>query len=166
MIALFLRTRARRIAAFHAAAPTSPEIAAAGRRDAVQAIWESSFDLLDRFQRTLRRGTGRRVHHHEHDALVFIRQKCRRQRLHAINQRGNQHTINNQTANGAARHVGRGRAIQIARPVKAAIEPAKAPEYVLLCGLGAFRNMPHSDGDRISATATDKVIADTIVTEN
>jgi uncharacterized protein len=40
---------ARRIAAFHAAAPTSHEIAAAGRRDAVQAIWEASFDLLGPF---------------------------------------------------------------------------------------------------------------------
>lgn len=40
---------ARRIASFHAAAPTSEEIAAAGRRDAVQAIWESSFALLGPF---------------------------------------------------------------------------------------------------------------------
>ena len=40
---------ARRVAAFHAAAPTSHEIAAAGRRDAVQAIWEDSFDLLGPF---------------------------------------------------------------------------------------------------------------------
>jgi hypothetical protein len=40
---------ARRMAAFHAAAPTSEEIAAAGRRDAVQAIWESSFALLGPF---------------------------------------------------------------------------------------------------------------------
>jgi aminoglycoside phosphotransferase family enzyme/predicted kinase len=40
---------ARRVAAFHAAAPTSHEIAAAGRRDAVQAIWEGSFDLLGPF---------------------------------------------------------------------------------------------------------------------
>ena len=34
---------ARRIATFHAAAPTSEEIAAAGRRDAVQAVWEAGF---------------------------------------------------------------------------------------------------------------------------
>ena len=34
---------ARRIAAFHAAAPTSDEIAAAGRRGAVQAVWEAGF---------------------------------------------------------------------------------------------------------------------------
>jgi hypothetical protein len=40
---------ARRMAAFHAAAPTSEEIAAAGRRDAVQAIWESSFAQLGPF---------------------------------------------------------------------------------------------------------------------
>jgi aminoglycoside phosphotransferase family enzyme/predicted kinase len=40
---------ARRIAAFHAAASTSEEIAAAGRRDAVQAIWESSFAQLAPF---------------------------------------------------------------------------------------------------------------------
>ena len=40
---------ARRIAAFHAAAPTSEEIAAAGRRDAVQAIWEASFAQLAPF---------------------------------------------------------------------------------------------------------------------
>jgi len=38
-----LRAVARRIAAFHAAAETSPEIAAAGRRDAVAAVWEAGF---------------------------------------------------------------------------------------------------------------------------
>ena len=37
---------ARRIAAFHAAAETSEDIAAAGRRDAVAAIWEASFEQL------------------------------------------------------------------------------------------------------------------------
>src|SRR5581483_3046240 len=40
---------ARRIAAFHAGAATSEEIAAAGRRDAVRAVWEASFDELAPF---------------------------------------------------------------------------------------------------------------------
>ena len=40
---------ARRIAVFHAGAATSPEIAAAGQRDAVQAVWEDSFALLAPF---------------------------------------------------------------------------------------------------------------------
>jgi aminoglycoside phosphotransferase family enzyme/predicted kinase len=40
---------ARRIAAFHGAAPTSDGIAAAGRRDAVKAIWEASFAELGAF---------------------------------------------------------------------------------------------------------------------
>jgi len=40
---------ARRIAAFHAAAERSEEIAAAGRRDAVEAIWEASFRQLAPF---------------------------------------------------------------------------------------------------------------------
>lgn len=40
---------ARRVAAFHAATETSAEIAAAGRRDAVQAIWEASFRQLRTF---------------------------------------------------------------------------------------------------------------------
>src|SRR6266545_3910096 len=37
------------IAVFHAAAATSEEIAAAGRRDAGQAIWEASFEQLAAF---------------------------------------------------------------------------------------------------------------------
>jgi aminoglycoside phosphotransferase family enzyme/predicted kinase len=40
---------ARRIAAFHATAETSDEIASAGRRDAVEAIWEDSFARLVAF---------------------------------------------------------------------------------------------------------------------
>lgn len=40
---------ARRIASFHGAAERSDEIAAAGRRDAVQAIWEASFRQLAPF---------------------------------------------------------------------------------------------------------------------
>jgi len=40
---------ARRLAAFHAAAATSEEIAAAGRRDAVRAVWEASFEELAPF---------------------------------------------------------------------------------------------------------------------
>jgi aminoglycoside phosphotransferase family enzyme/predicted kinase len=40
---------ARRIAVFHAAAATSEDIAAAGRRDAVQRIWEASFEQLAAF---------------------------------------------------------------------------------------------------------------------
>lgn len=44
-----LREIARRLAVFHAGAATSDEIAAAGRRDAVQAIWEASFAQLAPF---------------------------------------------------------------------------------------------------------------------
>ena len=44
---------ARRIATFHAAAPTSEEIAAAGRRDPVQAVWEASFRQLGAFEGSL-----------------------------------------------------------------------------------------------------------------
>jgi hypothetical protein len=40
---------ARRLAVFHAAASTSDDIAAAGRRGAVQAIWEASFRQLAAF---------------------------------------------------------------------------------------------------------------------
>ena len=40
---------ARRIAVFHARTTTSDEIAAAGRRDAVQAVWEASFSQLAPF---------------------------------------------------------------------------------------------------------------------
>ncbi|HVW31839.1 MAG TPA: AAA family ATPase [Acidimicrobiia bacterium] len=40
---------ARRIAVFHATAPTGEEISAAGRRDAVGAVWEASFDQLGPF---------------------------------------------------------------------------------------------------------------------
>jgi len=44
---------ARRIAVFHAEAPTSEEIAAAGRRDAVAAVWEASFEALAPFTGTV-----------------------------------------------------------------------------------------------------------------
>ena len=37
---------ARRLAVFHGAAPTSDEIAAAGRRDAVAAVWEAGFAAM------------------------------------------------------------------------------------------------------------------------
>jgi hypothetical protein len=40
---------ARRVAAFHAAAGTSPEIARAGSRDAVRANWDASFEQLTPF---------------------------------------------------------------------------------------------------------------------
>ncbi|MEW6471241.1 MAG: AAA family ATPase [Actinomycetota bacterium] len=44
---------ARRIAVFHAAAPTSDDISTAGRREAVQAVWESSFKELVPFKGTV-----------------------------------------------------------------------------------------------------------------
>jgi len=48
-LAAVLTAVARRLAAFHATAATSAEIAAAGRRDTVQAIWEASFEQLEPF---------------------------------------------------------------------------------------------------------------------
>jgi len=55
---------ARRIAAFHAAAETSETIAAAGRRDAVGAVWDDSFRLVETFTGpVLDPDTGRRAEH-------------------------------------------------------------------------------------------------------
>jgi hypothetical protein len=55
---------ARRVAAFHATAATSEEIAAAGRRDAVAAIWEASFQQLVPFTGpVLDADAARRVEH-------------------------------------------------------------------------------------------------------
>jgi predicted kinase len=45
-----LREIARRLTVFHAGADTSDEIASAGRRDAVQAVWEDSFAQLRPFR--------------------------------------------------------------------------------------------------------------------
>ena len=53
---------ARRVVAFHAGAPTSKEISAAGKRDAVQAVWDASFGQLTDFEgRVLDSGVCKRV---------------------------------------------------------------------------------------------------------